>query len=89
MTEQEVINQMIAEGYLDAAAWDDGSRDDYEEHTHPFDTKLVMVSGEMELSVNGVKRVLRSGDTVEVLRGTPHAAKIDATGCRYIIGERH
>jgi quercetin dioxygenase-like cupin family protein len=59
------------------------------EHTHAFDVQAQMVSGDFWLTVNGQTRHLRSGDTFQVPRNTPHAEKYGPQGAVFWAARGH
>jgi mannose-6-phosphate isomerase-like protein (cupin superfamily) len=64
------------------AVWDpsDGEQQPLA-HRHPNqDEHFVVHEGELTACVDGVDRVLRAGDTLDVGRGTPHAMWSTAAG---------
>lgn len=58
-------------------------------HTHPFAVKAQVVQGEMWLTVEGVARHLRPGDSFELAREVPHAERYGPSGATYWVARRH
>jgi quercetin dioxygenase-like cupin family protein len=58
-------------------------------HTHPFEVKALMVSGELWLSCAGQTRHLRAGDRFELPREAPHAERYGAEGATFWAARRH
>ena len=54
-----------------------------ETHTHPFSARVLIVQGEMWLTVGEHTKHLRPGDRFEVERGVPHAERYGADGATY------
>jgi quercetin dioxygenase-like cupin family protein len=88
MTETEQIEQLKAEGFKKVYIWDAEPGEDDPDHVHAFDTKLIILSGEIEIGMNGESRVLKQGDSIYIARDTVHSGKAGVMGCRYIVGER-
>ena len=88
MDEQKVIAQLIAEGYHDAAAYDEAPGTGQAEHTHPDEAKIVIISGETEISFGSARRTLRPGDVLVIPKDTFHASKAGHEGARYVLGEK-
>ena len=87
-SEQNIIAQLQSEGFSNVEAYDELPGDGEEAHEHEFDVKFVMVSGDIEMTVAGVKRTLFPGDEIFVSRNTIHSSKAGEKGCRYVAGER-
>lgn len=60
-----------------------------DEHTHPFDAKAVVVSGEMWLTVNGRTKHLLPGGTFELPANLPHSERYGAEGAIYWVARRN
>lgn len=58
------------------------------EHTHPFDARLLILSGELTYGTGETRRAYRTGDVFEVARGTVHAEIAGADGAAYLAGRR-
>ena len=42
----------------------------------------------MALTMNGKSQTYRAGERCDVPAGAVHSAKMGATGCRYLVGEK-
>lgn len=82
--EQETINRLLSDGYQKAYTWDAAPGELDPEHQHDFDTKLVILSG--EICISGV--VYKAGDEIVIPHHQLHEAKAGSSGCRYIVGEK-
>src|SRR4051812_20780313 len=58
-------------------------------HSHEFDARLLVVSGEMTLVREGGAETYRSGAIFEVPSGTVHEERAGPEGAHYIAGRRH
>src|SRR5689334_6716296 len=87
--EKRKIEELKKQGYEKVTVWDEvtifGSRD----HSHPFNTHIVVLEGEIEISINGRTRVLKASDKVDIPRDTLHHSKLGSGGCRYITAEKY
>ena len=84
----ELKSQLRAEGFARTYVWQDASGAFYSEHTHPMLTAHIILSGEMNLTVNGKCKTYRPGDRCDVPAGAVHSALMDPHGCQYLIGEK-
>ena len=88
MDEKTLAAQLKSEGFGHMYVWQDGPNAFYPEHTHEMETAHIILSGEMTLTLDGRPETYRSGQRCNVPAGAVHSAKMEPTGCRYLIGER-
>lgn len=93
MTESEIIEKLTKAGYTKVWVYDAVPHEIDEEHSHDFDTKLHILSGEIrikKLSGGEVNEyVVGKDEEIEIPRNQIHSAVVGAEGCRYIVAERH
>jgi cupin 2 domain-containing protein len=80
--------QLHREGFDHTYVWADGPHAHYSDHTHSTETAHVILDGEMTLTMDGRSLTCRVGDRVDVPAGAVHSARMGASGCRYLIGEK-
>jgi quercetin dioxygenase-like cupin family protein len=59
------------------------------EHAHHFDVSALVLSGEITLTCDGVKRTYGAGACFAMKAGTLHAEDVGPAGVRYLVGRRH
>ena len=86
----ELSRQMEAEGY-DVFEWVDGPQTVYDPHQHSEDQSHWIITGELELVVDGVGTVvLNTGDRDFMPAGTRHSARVlGGREVRYLIGVKY
>jgi quercetin dioxygenase-like cupin family protein len=89
MTETEHIKQLEAEGFSPVYVWDAEPQESDPDHNHPFDTKLIILEGEITIEMNGKTEMLRKGASMFIPREEQHSGLAGKDGCRYIVGEKH
>lgn len=57
-------------------------------HSHPFDVRAVMLSGELTLRYEGKTEVCRTGDVFTMRAGCEHEEQFGPEGATYIAGRR-
>ena len=88
MQEKDWVELLKDEGFSDVYIWEDKPNFEYPEHTHEKLGVHVILAGEMELlDSKGGKRVLHTGQRLDIPAGTAHSAKMGPEGCRYVVGE--
>lgn len=55
---------------------------------HPFESKALILSGELTLVVAGKETVYRPGDVYQLRHGEPHAERYGPDGVRYLVGRK-
>lgn len=58
------------------------------DHTHPFDARLYVLSGEMTITRNGEAQTYGPGNNFEVLAGENHAETVGTAEVTYLVGRR-
>lgn len=89
MTPEEHIELLKAQGFDKVYVWDATPGEEDAEHSHEFDTKLVILDGDLALTMRGTTTLLKEKDEFEIPRNEKHAAVVGARGCSYIVAERH
>lgn len=70
-------------------AWNAEPGEEDPAHEHPFDTQIIVFEGSITIGQAGTDRILETGDVIFIPRGTKHWAKVGASGCRYLVAEKH
>lgn len=58
------------------------------DHTHPFNARVFVLSGEITITQNGTPQTYRSGDSCSVSADEVHAEEVGAEDVVYISGRR-
>lgn len=56
------------------------------EHVHDFAVHLLILDGELNITVDGVTTSCRAGDTYQLAAGVPHAERYGPQGARVLVG---
>jgi len=86
----DLSGRMKADGY-DVFEWTDGPQATYDPHEHSEDQSHWIISGELELVVDGVGTVvLKAGDRDFMPARTRHSARVlGGREVRYLIGVKY
>lgn len=57
-------------------------------HSHPFDVRALMLSGELTLTWEGQTRTYRAGDVFTMAAGCAHVEQFGPEGASYVVGRR-
>jgi quercetin dioxygenase-like cupin family protein len=58
------------------------------DHVHEFDARVMVLTGEITITRDGMPIIYRAGDSCAVPRGHPHAERAGPEGVCYIAGRR-
>lgn len=88
MEDQELIEQLKSEGYDSVFVWNGHPGESDPDHTHPFETRLIVREGELTIGMDGVNTVLKKGDVIIIPKEKLHSGLAGQTGCKYIVAEK-
>jgi quercetin dioxygenase-like cupin family protein len=57
-------------------------------HSHDFDVRALVLSGELTLTTDGVARIYRAGDVFEMAAGCVHSEHYGPEGSESLVGRR-
>jgi quercetin dioxygenase-like cupin family protein len=57
-------------------------------HSHPWDVRALVTSGDITLTVDGVATLYKAGDIFTMKAGCPHREVIGGAGVTYLAGRR-
>lgn len=88
MTEQELEEQLMSEGFSGIFVHRDSPNSFYPDHTHSGITAHIVLDGDITVTSEGQTITYKPGERFDVPAGDVHSAKIGPNGCRYMIGEK-
>ena len=59
-----------------------------DEHSHPFESKALVLCGEIALNIDGRETVYRQGDVFHLSSGERHVESYGPRGVRYLVGRK-
>ncbi len=57
-------------------------------HTHPFEAKALILSGEITLVCGGQQRLYRAGEIFHLSHAEPHTERYGPAGVTYLVGRK-
>jgi quercetin dioxygenase-like cupin family protein len=87
MSRKQFEEMLAAEGYAAVDRTMDPSMV-VPDHTHDFDAKLLITSGEISVTVAGKTQTCGPGDQFELAKGTVHSEVVGPDGVSFIAGRR-
>lgn len=73
----DLCNQLSSEGFS-VLRWSDAPGSKYSVHSHPHDEFIVVLSGCIVFSINGIRYPLEAGDALSLPANTMHSAVNEA-----------
>lgn len=86
MTEQEWIEKLREEGYIDLRSVELAPNFNPGEHDHEKATVHVVLKGQLTIKVAKGEQTYNEGDRVDFPAGTVHKAAFGPDGCTMIVG---
>ncbi|GAA6120921.1 cupin [Acidovorax sp. FG27] len=81
--------QLAEEGFDPAVRVEREADGRWDEHTHPFEAKALILSGEIRIRTGaGTDRTYREGDVFHLAHEEPHAEWYGPQGVVYLVGRR-
>lgn len=87
LSKKEILNKIQLKGFGPTVINDKPERI-YSPHSHPEDKLIVILEGEMEVTVEDKKYLIREGDELIIPGGMLHSAKTGEKGCRFFWSEK-
>jgi quercetin dioxygenase-like cupin family protein len=82
-------SELRRDGYLDIRRRSLESGVDTTPHTHAFDTRLMVLQGEMSVVFDDSTMVARAGDVIEIPRDASHFERYRPGAIVFVAGLRH
>ena len=89
MTTEDFEDQLRRDGYLDIRQRFLERGVDTQPHSHPFETRLLIVEGEMTIVCGGTQRTYRAGEILEIGADIEHMERYAPDCVRFVAGLRH
>jgi len=88
MIKEQFLNMLVLDGFPEPILVEreaDGFLDD---HTHPFEVKALVVSGQIDLVVDGVRTAYVSGDVFHLSANQVHTERYGSSGVQYLASRK-
>lgn len=89
MTETIFRDQLARDGFTEVLVRDWAAGQQLAEHSHPFDARLLVLAGDMQLTRTAGPERFTAGESCEVPRGQPHAEQYGPQGAQLLVGRRY
>jgi quercetin dioxygenase-like cupin family protein len=88
MDRDEFVTQLEQEGFKEVVTVTREAGGTLDVHSHPFESKALVLDGEIELQVGGASRLFVAGDVFHLQTNEPHAERYGASGVRFLVGRK-
>ena len=88
MTPEEFKAQLQPLGFSEFVLVEWPANGGLAEHTHPFEARALILSGEITLRVEGRETRYRPGETFHLAHGQPHEERYGPVGVHYLVGRK-
>ncbi len=88
MNNAEFVAALERDGYAEISTRTQSPLHHNAAHSHPFDARGLILSGEMTLQFEGKTQTCRVGDTFSMQAGCEHVESFGPEGATYVVGRR-
>ena len=88
MNAAEFSQQLRREGFLTLVEVEREPNGGIDLHGHPFQSKALILEGELSLVVDGVETLYRAGDIFALSYDQQHVERYGPKGVKYLVGRR-
>ncbi|MCJ7800065.1 MAG: cupin [Polaromonas sp.] len=87
--EREEFTEILAEeGFEEVVTVTREAHGFLDTHTHPFEAKAFILSGELYLRVGNAEQTFQAGQVFHLLADDPHSERYGPKGVTYLVGRR-
>jgi quercetin dioxygenase-like cupin family protein len=87
-TSEQFSAQLRAEGFNDLVVVEREANSALDPHRHPFESKALILAGELALNIAGRETIYRTGEIFHLDHHQLHAERYGPDGVRYLVGRR-
>lgn len=84
MTQEQFLKMLAADGFPEPVLVDREADGFLESHTHPFEVKALVISGRIDLIIDGAELAYSAGDVFHLLANQEHAERYGEKGVQYL-----
>jgi hypothetical protein len=89
MTKEQFLSMLVLEGYPEPTLVEREAGGFLDDHTHPFEVKALVVSGQIDLVVDGVRTCYISGELFLLLENQVHTERYGNNGVQYLASRKN
>ena len=89
MTKEQFLSMLVLEGFPEPILVEREADGFLGDHTHPFEVKALVVSGQIDLVVDGVRTSYISGELFHLLENQVHTERYGNNGVQYLASRKN
>jgi quercetin dioxygenase-like cupin family protein len=89
MTKEQFLSMLVLEGFPEPTLVEREAGGFLDDHTHPFEVKALVVFGQVDLVVDGVRTSYISGNVFHLLANQSHAERYGNNGVQYLASRKN
>ena len=89
MTKDQFLSMLVLRGYPEPILVEQEAGGFLDAHTHPFEVKALVVSGQIDLVVDGVRTIYVSGDVFHLSANQVHTERYGSNGVQYLASRKN
>jgi quercetin dioxygenase-like cupin family protein len=88
MTPESFADDLRKQGFAELLTVEREANIVLDEHSHPFESKALILEGEIAIATDGQEILFKAGDVFHLQPHQPHAERYGPQGVRYLVGRR-
>jgi len=88
MNKNQFIEQLSKEGFPTPVIVEREANSSLDVHAHPFEAKALIISGQIDITVDGIKISYRAGDVFHLRKDQEHSESYGPNGVQYLAGRK-
>ncbi|OAJ54005.1 cupin [Paraburkholderia ginsengiterrae] len=88
MDRNTFTESLTKEGFPDTLLVTREANGEVDVHTHPFESKALILEGEMSIRVGEEERAYRAGDVFHLPANEPHSERYGPNGVTFLVGRK-
>jgi quercetin dioxygenase-like cupin family protein len=88
MTPEQFAEELAREGFEPAVTVTREADGMLGDHTHPFEAKALILSGDIRIATATSERVFQAGDIFHLAAEEPHSEFYGMLGVQYLVGRK-
>jgi len=88
MTPEQFADELAREGFEPAVTVTREAGGMLGDHTHPFEAKALILSGDIRIATAASERVYQAGDVFHLAAEEPHSEFYGMLGVQYLVGRK-
>ncbi|QWE30368.1 cupin [Polynucleobacter sp. Adler-ghost] len=89
MTKEQFMSMLVLDGFPEPTLVQREAGGFLDAHTHPFEVQALVLSGQIDLVVDGVRTAYISGEVFRLLANQVHTERYGSNGVQYLASRKN